>query len=212
MVSKTEPTKKKKASGEENTKPSNKVEADADDFVKEKEKKVLKKKEGSATVEKPKKLGLKKKSATVEPDSDPDTNDIEAAYDNSHDLGKEILNCPKSSDAVSKAESLLDEIEEKPEIDDKLQKLMSVFSNCLGSKHVDVLNSQNIFTRIFQDFEEIIESGAITKNIAKRIAFDLTDHLEHPRHFNTSKTFESLQIEEDFDSICTRLMKISEDK
>jgi len=212
-VSKTEPIKKKKATGEENKKPSNKGEADADDFVQEKEKKVLKKKkEGSATVEKPKKLGLKKKSATIEPDSDPESNDIEAAYDNSHDLGKEILNYTKSADAISKAESLLDETETKPEIDDKIQRLMSVFSNCLGSKHVDVLNGQNIFTRIFQDFEEINESGLINKNIAKRIAFDLTDHLEHPRHFNKDKTFESLQIEEDFESLCTRLMKISEDK
>ena len=212
--SKTSPVKKRGTN--ENSKPSNEVE-DADDIVKEKESKplkVLKKKE--TTAEKPKKLGLKKTSSAVEPDSDPETNDIEAAFDNLHEFGKDIINYPKSSDAIATAESLLDEVEKpsdsKSDTDDKLQKLMSIFCNSLGSKHIDVLNGENIFTRIFQDFEELIESGNVTKRVAKAVAFDLTDHLDKPRHFNVDKTYESLQIEEDFESICKRLMRISEDK
>lgn len=146
----------------------------------------------------------------IEQDSDPESNDLEAIIDSTHDFGKEIITLAKSSDLVDRAEALLDGIEkDNVSSDSKLEKLVSVFGNCLGSRHMQVLNQDNVFTRIHQMFEDLIEGQAgqaLTAKVAKAVGLNLHDTIETPGHFQTGRTFASLQIEEDFESICKRLM------
>lgn len=212
IVSKKE-TKTEKGKAKENLKPEN--DAADDDFVESKKvTKGLKKKETKVTkVTKGLKeakvtKGLKKKSKSVDDESDPETNDLEAIIDNSHDHGKEILSLSKSSDAVAKSEVLIDELVTSTSSDVKLQKLNSILANCLGCRFIETLNSQNLFTNIFQKFEEIIETDLLTTKVAKAVGLSLHDLLEDCGHFNKGKTFESLKIEEDFEGICKRLMKV----
>jgi hypothetical protein len=198
----------------ENIKPKN---DDDDDFVKEK-----KVKASSSTEPKKKKL-LKKKKLQDNDDieSDPETNDIEKnVEETNYVLGKEILTLKTSSEVLNFANDLFEKTFTKPEIeetdtkktnviteDDKLLSLFSIFKNCVGCKFFESLNANSFFTELYQKFEEIIESGLLNKATAKKIGLDLFDLLDNNcGHYNNDKKFRDLNIDEDFDSICKRLM------
>ena len=198
--------KTKTTSSKENVEPN---ENDDNDFEKSKDKKLVKKvKPKEDGKPKKKKTLQKKKNKDDEIESDPETNDIEAVIELNYLLGNELLHFNSSTDVLNFANTLFENtfLETTRSQDEQLISLFSIFKNCLGCKFYETLNANSFFTELFQKFEEIIESEKLTKAASKKVGLEMIDLIEDCGHYNKGKCLKDLNIDEDFESICKRLM------